>query len=61
MGVGLEMSAPKNYRCRTYTPLAEKYAKATAVLAAAAVDGAEQAALEAWLARKDSESDAKAA
>jgi len=40
---------------------AERYAKATAVVAGAAVDQAEQAALEAWLARKDAESGAKAA
>jgi hypothetical protein len=48
-------------KLRSRADFAEKYAKATAVLAAAAVDGAEQAALEAWLARKDSEGDAKAA
>lgn len=40
---------------------AERYAKATAVVAGGAVDQAEQAALEAWLARKDAESGAKAA
>lgn len=34
---------------------AERYAAAAAALAAAAVDEAEQAALEAWLARKDAE------
>jgi hypothetical protein len=32
---------------------AERYAVAAAVVALAAVDEAEQAALEAWLARKD--------
>ena len=35
---------------------AERYAVATAVMASAAVDEAEQAALEAWLARKDADS-----
>lgn len=35
---------------------AEDYAEAAAVVASSAVDDAEQAALEAWLARKDAES-----
>jgi hypothetical protein len=34
---------------------AERYAVAAAVIALAAVDEAEQAALEAWLARKDAD------
>jgi hypothetical protein len=34
---------------------AKRYAEAAAVMAAAAVDEAEQASLEAWLARKDAE------
>ena len=36
--------------------LAESYAEAAAVVASSAVDDAEQAALEAWLARKDADS-----
>jgi hypothetical protein len=35
--------------------LAESYAEAAAVVASSAVDDAEQAALEAWLARKDAD------
>ena len=35
---------------------AERYAAAAAVVALAAVDGAEEASLEAWLARKDADS-----
>ena len=35
--------------------VAERYAEAAAVVALAAVDEAEQAALEAWLARKDAD------
>jgi hypothetical protein len=35
---------------------AERYAAGAAVVALAAVDGAEQASLEAWLARKDADS-----
>jgi chromosome segregation ATPase len=48
-------------KLRSRADFAERYAKATVVIATAAVDAAEQAALEAWLARKDAESDAKAA
>ena len=48
-------------KLRGRADFAERYAKATVVIATAAVDAAEQAALEAWLARKDAESDAKAA
>jgi hypothetical protein len=40
---------------RSRAESAERYAAAAAVLAAAAVDEAQQAALEAWLARKDAE------
>jgi hypothetical protein len=46
-------------KLRSRADLAEKYAKATAVIAASAVDEAEQAALESWLARRDAEVDAK--
>src|SRR5689334_11966233 len=48
-------------KLQTRADFAERYAKATAVVAGAAVDEAQHAALEAWLARKDSESGAKAA
>ena len=48
-------------KLRSRAEFAERYAKAAVVIAAAAVDEAEQAALEAWLARKDADGDAKAA
>jgi chromosome segregation ATPase len=48
-------------KLRSRADFAEKYAKATAVVAAGAVDEAEQAALEAWLARRDADGNAKAA
>jgi hypothetical protein len=35
---------------------AERYAAAAAIVAMAALDAAEQASLEAWLARKDADS-----
>jgi hypothetical protein len=43
-------------RLQNRAQLAEDYAEAAAVVASAAVDEAEQAALEAWLARKDTDS-----
>jgi hypothetical protein len=43
-------------RLKTRADMAERYATAAAAVAAAAVDEAEQAALEAWLARQDAES-----
>jgi deoxyribodipyrimidine photolyase len=47
-------------KLRSRAEIAERYAKATAVIAAAAVDEAEQAALEAWLARRDANGDVRA-
>ena len=43
-------------KLRGRAEVAERYAAGAAVVASAAVDEAEQAALEAWLARKDAES-----
>jgi hypothetical protein len=43
-------------RLKTRADLAESYAGAAAAVALAAVDEAEQASLEAWLARKDAQS-----
>lgn len=42
-------------KLRTRADLAEQHAEATKQLAIAAIDEAEEAALEAWLARKDTE------
>jgi len=43
-------------RLQSWAELAEGYAAAAAAVALAAVDEAEQASLEAWLARKDADS-----
>ncbi len=43
-------------RLNNWADFAESYAGAAAAVALAAVDEAEQASLEAWLARKDAES-----
>jgi hypothetical protein len=43
-------------RLKSWADFAETYAGAAAAVALAAVDEAEQASLEAWLARKDAES-----
>ena len=48
-------------KLRSRAEFAERYAKAAVVIATAAVDEAEQAALEAWLAHKDADGDTKAA
>ena len=43
-------------RLKSWADFAESYARAAAATALAAVDEAEQASLEAWLARKDADS-----